>query len=34
MAIDKPEETAESIMKFFDHHSNHKATQLALSDFD
>jgi pimeloyl-ACP methyl ester carboxylesterase len=34
MAIDKPEETADCIMKFFDCHSNYKAKQLAIPEFD
>jgi hypothetical protein len=34
MAIDKPEETAENIISFFDRHSNYKAEQLVISEVD
>jgi pimeloyl-ACP methyl ester carboxylesterase len=34
MAIDKPEDTARSIMNFFDNHCSSKVKQLAIPEFD
>jgi pimeloyl-ACP methyl ester carboxylesterase len=34
MAIDKPEETAESIVSFFNRHSNYKEKQSTIIEFD
>jgi pimeloyl-ACP methyl ester carboxylesterase len=33
MAIDKAEETAESIMNFFDRHCNYNEKQLTIPEF-
>jgi pimeloyl-ACP methyl ester carboxylesterase len=34
MGIDKPEETTESIVNFFNRHSNYKEKQLTIIEFD
>jgi pimeloyl-ACP methyl ester carboxylesterase len=34
MAIDKPEETAASILNFFDRHCNYQVKQFAVPEFD
>jgi len=34
IAIDKAEETAESIVNFFERHCNCKETQLTITEFD